>query len=108
MFRSPRRASRWAAGEPSEYCSCGNFIAVIEWRSTLSRKTIKDHVNSPYLLSEVPLASEVRLKFAPMDSGLAYDSRKVKPGYLFFAFPDAKVGRGSVRKRRSWRRARSE
>jgi UDP-N-acetylmuramoyl-L-alanyl-D-glutamate--2,6-diaminopimelate ligase len=44
------------------------------------------------LLVGVPLTSELPPGFASADvSGLAYDSRKVGPGYLFFAFAGAKV-----------------
>lgn len=44
------------------------------------------------LLSEVPLTSEIPAEIWPMDvAGVAYDSRKVKPGFLFFAFAGAKV-----------------
>lgn len=44
------------------------------------------------LLSGVPLASEISGGVLSLDvDGLAYDSRKVKNGYLFFAFAGAKV-----------------
>jgi UDP-N-acetylmuramoyl-L-alanyl-D-glutamate--2,6-diaminopimelate ligase len=44
------------------------------------------------LLVGVSLTSELPLGIAETDvSGLAYDSRKVGPGYLFFAFAGAKV-----------------
>src|ERR1700734_852704 len=44
------------------------------------------------LLAEVPLRTELPLSLAQTEiRGLDYDSRRVKPGYLFFAFPGARV-----------------
>ncbi len=51
------------------------------------------------LLAGVPLRSELPATLARTQvDGLDYDSRRVKPGYLFFAFPGARVdGRGFAR-----------
>jgi UDP-N-acetylmuramoyl-L-alanyl-D-glutamate--2,6-diaminopimelate ligase len=44
------------------------------------------------LLAEVPLLTELPLPLAQTEiKGLDYDSRRVAPGYLFFAFPGAHV-----------------
>ncbi|HWE50746.1 MAG TPA: UDP-N-acetylmuramoyl-L-alanyl-D-glutamate--2,6-diaminopimelate ligase [Bryobacteraceae bacterium] len=44
------------------------------------------------VLAGVPLRSELPLPLAQTTvSGLDYDSRRVQPGYLFFAFPGARV-----------------
>src|SRR5438045_877520 len=44
------------------------------------------------VLEGVPLTSNVPAALLEADvQGLAYDSRKVEPGYLFFAFQGAKV-----------------
>ena len=40
-------------------------------------------------------------------SGLDYDSRRVTDGYLFFAFPGARVDGRAVRRARLWLRAQS-
>ncbi len=44
------------------------------------------------LLAEIPVLSEVTPELAQKEvMGLEYDSRRVAPGYLFFAFPGARV-----------------
>jgi UDP-N-acetylmuramoyl-L-alanyl-D-glutamate--2,6-diaminopimelate ligase len=44
------------------------------------------------VLAEVPLRSELPLSLAQMEiQGLDYDSRRVAQGFLFFAFPGARV-----------------
>jgi UDP-N-acetylmuramoyl-L-alanyl-D-glutamate--2,6-diaminopimelate ligase len=44
------------------------------------------------LLAEIPVLSEVAPELAQKEvTGLEYDSRRVAPGYLFFAFPGARV-----------------
>src|ERR1700733_10287121 len=44
------------------------------------------------LLAEVPLRTELPPSLAQTEiKGLDYDSRRVEPGYLFFAFPGARV-----------------
>src|SRR5277367_319097 len=44
------------------------------------------------LLAEIPVLSEVTPELAQKQvTGLEYDSRRVAPGYLFFAFPGARV-----------------
>src|ERR1700733_10383502 len=44
------------------------------------------------LLAEVPLRTELPPSLAQTEiKGLEYDSRRVAPGYLFFAFPGARV-----------------
>src|SRR5580693_4530685 len=44
------------------------------------------------VLAGVPLLSELPPSLAqPTIQGLDYDSRRVRPGYLFFAFPGARV-----------------
>src|ERR1700683_4171935 len=44
------------------------------------------------LLAEVPLRTELPPPLAQTEiKGLDYDSRRVEPGYLFFAFPGARV-----------------
>ena len=44
------------------------------------------------LLAEIPVLSEVSPELAQKTvTGLEYDSRRVAPGYLFFAFPGARV-----------------
>src|SRR6202161_3389106 len=44
------------------------------------------------LLAEIPVLSEVTPELAQTDvTGLEYDSRRVAPGYLFFAFPGSRV-----------------
>jgi UDP-N-acetylmuramoyl-L-alanyl-D-glutamate--2,6-diaminopimelate ligase len=52
------------------------------------------------VLSGVPLRSEVPARIASVEvAGLDYDSRRIRPGYLFFAFPGARVdGREFARK----------
>ncbi len=46
----------------------------------------------PELLAGIPLSPEVSRELArPEITGIEYDSRKVHPGNLFFAFPGAKV-----------------
>src|SRR5580698_3335239 len=44
------------------------------------------------LLAEVPLRTELPLSLAQTEiKGLDYDSRRVAPGHLFFAFPGSRV-----------------
>lgn len=44
------------------------------------------------LLAEVPLRTELPPSLAQIEiKGLDYDSRRVEPGYLFFAFPGSRV-----------------
>jgi UDP-N-acetylmuramoyl-L-alanyl-D-glutamate--2,6-diaminopimelate ligase len=44
------------------------------------------------LLAGIPMQAEVSPELARLEiTGLDYDSRRVQPGYLFFAFPGAKV-----------------
>jgi len=49
-------------------------------------------MNVSELLAGTPLLSEIEPKLAQAEvTGIDYDSRRVGPGYLFFAFPGAKV-----------------
>src|SRR5258708_3926206 len=44
------------------------------------------------ILAGVPLKSEIPADLAQTEiSGLDYDSRRIEPGFLFFAFPGAKA-----------------